>query len=270
MATTEEQERTPAIAGPLTSVFDWGHWPLSRGRLAGAACAVAFAVALCAAVGSLRAMGVFVLLETLLLALPWRLPRTERSAVGFWTETVCGLLGPLGAIAVAVWNGAAWLREPGEPAWYVAGAALGGVLLWLGGMNLRALATGELSFLAGPTRPAHGYARATAIIVGPFGEEALYRGTALTAASAVSTPVALPLGLLAAVAFVARHHIAPGANGRDSTRAMGVEVSAAALLLALTLLSHSVWPALLAHLINNIPSAVLQIQCARSGRADTP
>ncbi|KUL21362.1 hypothetical protein ADL12_45265 [Streptomyces regalis] len=236
--------------------------------MAAAACSAAFAVALCADAGAFRAAGVIVLMETLLLALPWRVPRTGRSVAGFWAEIVCGLLAPLGALAVAVWAGPAWLWQPGAPQWYVAGAALGGALLWLGGMNLRALATGELAFFAGPTRPGHGYARATAILVGPFGEEALYRGIVLTAAASAAT-TDLPLGLLAAAAFVARHHISPGANGRDSTRAMAVEVSAAALLLALTVYSQSVYPALLAHLINNIPSAVLQIQCARSGRADT-
>jgi hypothetical protein len=262
------RERAPLGAGPLGRVFDWPRWPLTRGRLAAAACAAAFAVALCADAGSFRAAGVLVVAETLLLVLPWRLPRTERSVAGFWAETVCGLLAPLGAIAVAAWSGAPWLRQPGAPQWYAVGAVLGGALLWLGGMNLRALATGELAFLAGPTRPGHGHARATAILVGPFGEEALYRGPVLAAASAQAA--ALPLGLLAAAAFVARHHISPGANGRDSTRAMAVEVSAAALLLALTVLSHSVYPALLAHLLNNVPSAVLQIQCARSGRADIP
>ncbi|MEU9050270.1 CPBP family glutamic-type intramembrane protease [Streptomyces sp. NPDC048384] len=268
MRTAARRERTPVGAGPLAAVFDWPRWPLSPGRLAAAACSAAFAVALCVDLGSLWAAGALVLVETLVLLLPWRLPRTGRSVAGFWAETLCGLLAPLGAIAVACWADAPWLREPGAPGWYVAGAVLGGVLMWLGGMNLRALATGELAFVSGPTRPGHGYARATATLAGPFGEEALYRGTVLAAAS--TTTAALPLGLLAAAGFVARHHISPGANGRDSTRAMAVEVSAAASLLTLTMLSQSVYPALLAHLINNVPSAVLQIQCARSGRANLP
>ncbi|MCX4527003.1 hypothetical protein OG982_15205 [Streptomyces sp. NBC_01551] len=255
-------DRSRDTALPFPRVYDWARWPLSRGRLAAAACVLAFAAALWSTGGSARAVAALLVAETLLLCLPWRLPRTTRSVAGFWTETLCGLIAPLGAIAVAAWSGASWLGRGADWWWFAAGAALGGCLILASGMNPRALVTGELAFLAGPTRPGHGYARATATLVGPAGEEALFRGVVLSAAAGP----AAPLGLLAAAAFVARHHIPPGANGRDSARAMGVEIGSAVALLALTAASHSLYPALLAHLLNNIPPAVLQFQCARSGR----
>ncbi|MFD7625423.1 type II CAAX prenyl endopeptidase Rce1 family protein [Streptomyces sp. NPDC059851] len=262
VAATPAAERSTSATPPFPRVFDWARWPLSRGRLAAAACVLAFAVALAGTGGSARVVAVLLVAETLLLCLPWRLPRTTRSVAGFWTETLCGLIAPLGAVAVAWWTDAAWWGQSADWWWYAAGGALGAALIWASGMNLRALATGELAFLAGPTRPGHGYARATATLVGPAGEEALFRGVVLTTAAGT----AAPLGLLAAAAFVARHHVPPGANGRDSTRAMGVEIGSAAALLALTAASQSLYPALLAHLLNNIPPAVLQFQCARSGR----
>ncbi|MFD7510564.1 CPBP family intramembrane glutamic endopeptidase [Streptomyces sp. NPDC059853] len=120
----------------------------------------------------------------------------------------------------------------------------------------------------GPTPRTHGIARATITLTGPCGEEVLFRGIALTVASQASALG--PLVLLGAVAFVASHHVSPGTNGRASDRALLTEIFASAVLLILTLLSESLYPALLAHLLNNVPAAVLQLQRENKGRLSMP
>ena len=68
------------------------------------------------------------------------------------------------------------------------------------------------------------------------------------------------MGLLGAVAFVATHHLQPGANRRRDTRVVLTEIAAGASLLMLTLASRSVYPAMVAHALNNGPGIALELQ----------
>lgn len=233
--------------------FDRARWRPEARRVAAAACVAAFAVALWPLGGSWRVLAALLVVETAVSALPWRLPRDERSAASFWTEAMAGLLAPVGAVLVVLAERPPWLTAAVDPAWLAAGALAGVALVVVDGMDVRALARGELAFLLGPTPRSHARARATCAVASPPGEEVLFRGVALAAPGA-------PLALLAAVAFVARHHVSPGPNGRAHTRALVVEITAAVAFLLLTVLSGSLLPALVAHVLNNAPSAALQLQ----------
>ncbi|WP_341718652.1 CPBP family intramembrane glutamic endopeptidase [Micromonospora sp. FIMYZ51] len=245
------------VSGPL-STWDWSSWRLSPRRLAAAAVVAAYAVLLAAsAETALRWLAVLLAIEVVLLCLPWRLPRNRRSRPSFWLEVLVGLSAPLGALLVAaVVDSSLW---GGWPAWWWYPVALlcGAGLVLLGGMDLRKLRNGDLAFLMGPTP--HGRARAASGALAPPGEELLFRAPLLV----VSSPAALPLGLLSGLAFVAIHYVQPGSNGRDSTRSLAVAMVAAVILAALTLLSGSVYPAILAHLLNNAPGVLLHLQCER-------
>ena len=75
----------------------------------------------------------------------------------------------------------------------------------------------------------------------------------------------LSMGLLGAVGFVATHHLQPGTNRRDNTRAVATEIAAGASLLILTLACHSIYPAMVAHALNNGPGIALD-SSERTGR----
>jgi membrane protease YdiL (CAAX protease family) len=240
------------------SAIDWPRWPLDRGRLAAAACVLAFAVVLVSASDRAAVLtGLLLFAEVLLLALPWRLPRSRRSRRSFWAETIAGISAPVGALAIGAATGADWLGH-GAAWWWYGIALIGGAgLLALNGDDPRALLGGEMAFVLGPDR--HGYARAAAGIVAPAGEEALFRGAVLAAAPAA----ALPVGLLSAVAFVAIHFVQPGDNGRGSVRTFLIMIVSAVALLAVTMASGSIYPAVLLHAVKNVPGIVLQLQRGR-------
>lgn len=241
--------------------MDWREWRLTPDRLAAAGCVLAYALALWAEGNpSTRWLAVLLVAQVVLLCLPWRLPRECRGRVSFWAESLAGLSAPIGAVVVAALSGPHWLNRGAAWWWLAAGAATGVGLVLLSGVDLRMLATRQLAFLLGSTR--HGRARATVGALAPFGEEALYRGPVLAA----SAPT--PVGLLAAVAFVGVHFIQPGDNGRGSTRAMAVATVAAAALMLLALGSGSIYPGLVAHLINNVPGVALELQRAGWRDAD--
>ncbi|WP_196930028.1 CPBP family glutamic-type intramembrane protease [Micromonospora ureilytica] len=225
---------------------------------------LAFAFALWAQGGPSRAVAALVVVETALLCLPWRLPRIHRSGRSFWVETLCGLVAPGGALIVLVVAQRNLLTQLADWWWFVAAAGVGGVFWLVSGLDIRAVPSGMLAFLMGPTPRSQGRARAVCAAAGPFGEEALFRSVVLTTASAAATP----MGLLSAVAFVARHHVSPGSNGRGTTRATLTEIAAAVLLLVLTVLSQSLFPALLAHLINNLPGVIIELQREDTGKLD--
>ncbi|MER8235555.1 CPBP family glutamic-type intramembrane protease [Streptomyces sp. NPDC094049] len=248
-----------APARTTDRTFDWKAWPLDGGRTAATACMFAFAAALWSQGGVLRWLGVAIAAETVLIALPWRVPRRRRGGASFWAETSVGMLVPVGAGVLAVVCGPSWFGDAPAWWWYPLSVAVGVLLVLLSGMNLRALASGDLAFLYGPTARPHALARVTASTLSPTGEEVVFRGVYLMAPAAA----AWPLGLLAAVAFVARHHLAPGDNRRGSARATATEVGAAVVLLALTAASGSILPALVAHLVNNAPSIVFELQRER-------
>jgi len=252
---TTRTVRDVRVGARSSSTFDPRGWSLSERRVAAVACCLAYAVSLaCVRGADLRILAILLVVDVLSALLPWRIPRTARSGPSFWFETLVSLISPLGAVAVAVSTDPAWLRAAGSPWWYLCGALCGVLLIAVSGVDPRGLLSGELAFILGPTPRAHGTARAFASGLGPLGEEALYRVPGVLVAPST------PLGLLAAVAFVARHHAVPGTNGRLTRRSTLVEILAAVLLLGLTALSRSVYPALLAHLLNNIPAIVRELQ----------
>lgn len=263
MATTDVSVADSATERVPT--FDRTTWRPSTRRVAAAGCVVAFACALpqtpVAGPGSGWLLAGLMIAEVLALLLPWGLPRNGRGAGSFWLEALLGLTAPVGCLVVVLFHQPDWLRAAGDWPWYVAGVAFGAGLVALSGLDLRSLVSGDLAFVMGPTPRSHAIARACTSVTGPLGEEFLFRGVLLVAAA----PVALPLGLLAAVAFVARHHVSAGSNMRGSARGMIIEITAAAGFLAMTMWSGSIYPALVAHLLNNVPMVVLHVQTALPG-----
>lgn len=246
-----------------SSSFDLAGWRWGPGRTSAVAGTLAFAVALGdARLAPLPVLGAALGLEALLMCLPWRLPRVNRGGASFWAESLCGVLGPVIALVVLAAmpgpgpfaRGAAWW-------WYLVAVGLGAALIACGGMRLQWLLTGQLAFAAGPTPRAHGLARACSALIGAFGEEALFRAPVLM------LPAPLSLGLLGAVGFVATHHVQPGTNRRGTTRAVVTEIAAGASLLALTLACRSVYPAMVAHALNNAPGIALELQRENRKRA---
>ena len=224
-------------------------------RLYGFAAAVVYPVGLLSARSTpLRAIAVLLLVEAVLIGLPWRVPRGRRGGVSFWAESLCGTIASIGAIVLVLVDRPGWLRSAGGWWWYPVAMLFAAGLILLSGLNLRAVLGGELAFVLGPTRRSHSLARSYATVVGAVGEELLFRA-----------PVALwlrstPLAMLGAVGFVGRHYIPPGSNRRGALRGTLAELAAAAGLWGLTLASGSIYPAMIAHLLNNLPQLVVELQ----------
>ncbi|MEU7058736.1 hypothetical protein [Streptomyces sp. NPDC046197] len=252
---TPATKRPRAAKRPYVSTFDLSRYDFDVRRLTAVSCVVAFAIGLWS-LGSTtpRVLAVLLVVEVGLMILPWRVPRTMRSGISFWTETLAGLLAPIGALVLTAVTRPNWLTTGADWWWFVLAALTSAGLIALSNMRMKALLSGELAFVFGPTPRAHGAARAFATAVCPVGEEAVFRAPVLLAGATT------PLGLLGAIAFVARHHIQPGTNRRGTTRSTAVEISAAATMLLLTVVSGSVYPAVLAHVLNNIPTIVLELQ----------
>jgi hypothetical protein len=246
--------QTAVLATPA-SWFDRSAWRLDARRLVALAAVLATAVGLRAEGDeAVRSGGLLLVVEAALICLPWRLPRRHRSGPGFWAETLAGLVAPVGAVAAVVVLRPGWVTAGAEPRWYAVSALTGLALLAVSGLDPRAVASGELAFALGPTPRSHGTARAFTMLVAPAGEEALFRGPVLVPGASTS------LALLAATGFVARHHLARGSNRRGTSRATLVEIAGAVVLLGLTVASGSIYPALLAHLVNNLPGVVVELQ----------
>ncbi|WP_433386938.1 type II CAAX prenyl endopeptidase Rce1 family protein [Micromonospora sp. KLBMP9576] len=254
--TATKQLDVPAATGPqYASTFDPKGWVLDVRRLTAVFCVLAFCVGLWSLGGTeARIVAVLLAVEVALMCLPWRVPRTMRSGLSFWAETLAGLVAPIGAIIMAVVMGSSWLVTGADWWWFAVAVAVAVGLVALSDMRMKSLFSGELAFVFGPTPRAHGLARAFAGTVCSVGEEAVFRAPVLLAGAT------LPVGLLGGIAFVAQHHIQPGTNRRGSTRSTLVEISAAVAWLALTVLSGSIYPALVAHVINNIPNVLLELQ----------
>lgn len=248
-------------AGGSDPWFDRSSLALDPERLTGGATTLAYAVTLLAVASGTAHPAVFdvsacaLTLQTVLLWLPWRLPRSRRSGTGFWVECCLGLIGSSTAWIAALAAGAAWLTSGCAWWWYAAGAAVGACLSILAGVRIDAVFSGEAAFLMGPTRRSHGVARAFCGLLGAPGEEALYRAPLL---SPHGTGPAF--GIVAASAFVGSHHAGAGRNGRGTPRSTFLEIAAAVLLMLVTVGSGSIYPALVAHLINNIPAVVVELQ----------
>lgn len=255
--------RSPGAAHDTT--WDRTAWRLERPRLVAAAGLAAYAVALLVlGSGTVRWFAALLAVDLVVMSLPWRVPRDTRSVPSLWLETLAYQVAPVGALVVAVADDRRWLTELGAPGWYVAGALLGAGLVLLSGMRLRLLLGGELAFLAGPDRWGHAVALASSALVAAVCEEVLFRGVGLDARD-TGDVAAYVLAAVAAVGFVARHHLPPAASARTTAQGVLTQFAGAAGLLVLVLASGSIYPAMVAHLVNNAPSAVLAVQRAQLG-----
>jgi membrane protease YdiL (CAAX protease family) len=200
------------------------------------------------------------LLDIVLHFLPWRVPRRDRGPFGYWLETVLYFLpmACLGLVGVALAE--PWAVGTPDPVWFLAAPPLGASLVLLSGINLRGIVSGDLAFLAGPSKPSHAAARGTSAAVAPFGEEAFFRGAVIGLPGANAS-----LAVLSAAAFVGRHHLIRGVP-RTQTRVVLVELASAVSLTSLAIASGSIYPAVLAHLINNLPVAAINFQQMRFTR----
>jgi membrane protease YdiL (CAAX protease family) len=234
--------------------FDWLSWRPNGARLLSALAMLAFAVSLLVRnrTGDVP-LACLVLVETSLLLLPWRLPRIRRSNVSFCVEIAVGLITPVGAMVTTLVTRPDWLTSVGNPLWYLAALGLLAVLIRAEGIDLRSVLNGDLSFIAGTTPAWFRRARSTTIVAGPVGEEFAFRGPVLTGADPA-------VAILAAAAFVARHHVQPGRNGSGTPRARVVEVLGAVGFLVLTWSAGALYPALVAHLLYNMPGLVVELR----------
>jgi hypothetical protein len=244
--------------------------------------AILFALPLCSYAAALAVAGdsVAYVFSGMVLAahvvvylLPWRVPRDDRTPFGYWFEAVACTLpfgaGVTGWLLLAsrdrgtdVWP--SWPAVWWLPVWSVVAVAVGIVLIRCSGLDIRALRVGDLAFLAGSMPVYRAAARTWTVLVSVAAEEVLYRGVPDRLAS--KHWLLLCLG---AVAFVSGHHMVRGAQNRLSKRAAANEAGAAVLLGALVVLSGSVWPAIAAHAIADLPYVVLDFQRARMGQAET-
>jgi hypothetical protein len=240
----------------IAGMLDRSAFRIGPVNLVAAGVSVAYAAAL-TTLGTAGVLAALLLtVDVVVLLLPWRVPRSERGSAGIAIESVACMAVPL-LIAASTAGGPVW-RSTGWP-WLIAGLVTGVLLVGIGGPDPRMLLRGELAFLLGPRRAGHAATRMVVAGVSPFGEEATYRGVILLAPSAA----ALPIGLLGALAFVARHHVPLDYSWRGSLRHLGVELASAASMLALTTLSHSIYPALIAHMVNNSTAILLEWQRMR-------
>jgi len=248
----------PPSPGP-TSTWERHGTRLGRTRLAAALLMLAFAAALATEDNLTRMLAALAAADVAIMSLPWRVPRASRSVRSILLENAAYQVMPLGALAAVLVSWPSWLSRAGAWWWYPVALLAGAALVAIGGTDLRMLLSGELAFLAGPRAKAHARAHVAGALAGPPGEEAVFRGVVFMTfgAAAVVTPV------LAAVAFVARHHLPPGSAPRP--RLLFTESAAAVLLLALTVASRSIYPAVVAHLVNNTPQALLEGQRGRMG-----
>ena len=204
-----------------------------------------------------RVTAIALLADVGVCLLPWRLPRQERSGGSYWLETLAYVL-PAGAVAVAgLAVGASWAVATPDPWWFLAGFGVGALLVKLSAIDLHALVSGDLAFLAGADKRSHAAARAFAGSISPVTEEAFFRGAAL----ALPAPTVVTAAL-SPLAFVARHHLVRGVP-RTDRRVIAVELVGAILFTSLAVASGSFYPALLGHLVNNAPVVVLEVQVAK-------
>jgi len=244
------------------SAFDRGNWGMDAPQVAAVSLVTAFAVALWARNASFdRDLACLLILQVIGLCLPWRLPRAGRSGASVWAETLVADIAPVGAVVVAAVGNVSWVGATGTWQWYAVAPVVGLGLLLIGRTRLTSVFSGELAFVLGPTRRSHGAARAFSIAASPAGEEALYRGPVLL------TPHPASLSLLGAAAFVAMHHVLRGSNNRGTVIVTTVEVVSAVSLLALVQFSGSIYPAVVAHAVNNMPGFITELQREDVGKS---
>lgn len=198
---------------------------------------------------------------------PWRVPRTDRTRFSYWLEAlVCAapiiigsvawlVMYPQGVVAATalITPSAGWMAI-----WLVVACGVGAFMVWLSRVNLGALRSGDLAFLAGPLEPYRAAARTWTVAISVVCEDVIFRGVPASVPS--YRLVAMTFG---ALAFIAGHHMVRG-TGQPRWALIRLESTAAILFGLLVVASGSVWPAVLAHTIADTPHVSLDIQRARS------
>lgn len=218
-------------------------------------------------VGLVLLTSVAVTVHALVHLLPWRVPRNDRSVLGYWFETaVCAVPLAAGTLAWAIIDpGGALFSAP------ISGRLLAGLaaapfaaaaMIWLSGISLSALRSGDLAFLAAPLPLHRAVARITSVASAVFAEEVIFR--AVPAGLTSYGTLAMAAG---AAAFVSGHHMVRGSGERWNWRMVRYEVSAAVLFAGLVGMSGSVWPAVAAHALTNAPQVTLDLQRAEPSQA---
>jgi hypothetical protein len=227
--------------------------------------AVAYAACLLRLSGPARILALFVMLDVAAGLLLWRVDCRLRSLRGRLVEDSGYLAVFVATFAALAISSPAWALRPGHAYWYVVALIAGLMLVRLSGMRIGSLLSGELAFLAGPKAWAPAILNCSVMTSAVVAEEALYRGGVLGNAG---LPIVL-VGLFGALTFCGKHHLPGWATSRWNRRVLGVEVASAVVFLALVVGSHSLYPAVLAHFVNNLPSIILQVQRARSADEET-
>jgi membrane protease YdiL (CAAX protease family) len=227
-----------------------------------------YAVVLTAAGGTAAYLltGVALFAHAVVYLLPWRVPRDDRTPFGYWSETIaCSV--PL-TLATAGWlllaphgaRASLWAPRP-SAAWFLVWTGVAGIaglaMILCSGLDLRALRAGDLAFLAGPLPPYRAAARTWSVFVSVVSEEVIFRGVPAGIAH-----LRLAVMCAGAAAFVSGHHMVRGAEDLLRPRVVANEVGAAVALGGLVLASGSVWPAIIAHAVADLPHVALDFQRA--------
>jgi membrane protease YdiL (CAAX protease family) len=229
-------------------------------RVLGIVIGVAYVIRLLTIGGFYAELGCVVGADLLAGITLWRLGRISSLRRAQLLENIGYLAVFALAIAVTVLARPTWLAAAGAWPWYGGGIVVGLCLIWLSGLRPAAIASGELAFLAGPKPVADTIVSSAILFAGAAAEEVMFRSPALAKPMAT----ALQAALLGAVLFVARHHFPDWASARRSApRVYAVEVAASLAFVILTIMSGSIYPAVVAHVMSNCPSAVILIQRSR-------
>jgi membrane protease YdiL (CAAX protease family) len=229
-------------------------------RALGVVIGVAYVIRLLTMGGFYAELGGAVSVDLLAGITLWRLGRISSLRRAQLLENIGYLTVFALAIAITVLARPMWLAATGAWPWYGGGIVVGLGLIWLSGLRPAAIASGELAFLAGPKPVADAIVSSAILVAGAAAEEVMFRGPALAKPMAT----ALQAALLGAVLFVARHHFPGWASARRSARrTYAVEVAASLAFVVLTIMSGSIYPAIVAHVVSNCPSVVILIQRSR-------
>lgn len=197
-------------------------------------------------------------LDLFLHAIPWPTRRREAPTYVFVAESIAYNVPMVGLFAFLVSSSASWAEPRLEWWWFLPAIAIAGALTYLSGLHVPALIRGDLAFLRGPEPLARPISRAGALIAGSVGEEASFRGAGIFLFSGSVD------GIIAGLAFVARHHIRRG-RGWPRVRPVLLEILAAVSFGTLAVIAGSIYPSMLAHALTNVPRIVLEGQILFTG-----
>jgi membrane protease YdiL (CAAX protease family) len=229
-------------------------------RAVGLAIGVAYVIRLLTMGGYYADLGGVVGADCLAGLTLWRLGRIRSLPRAQLLENIGYLTVFALAIAVTVLARPKWLATAGAWPWYVAGLVVGLCLIWVSGLRPAAIASGELAFLAGSKPVADTIVGSAILLAAGAAEEVMFRGPAL----ARPLPAAIQAALLGAVLFVARHHFPGWASVRRSAaRIYAIEIASSLAFVILTIMSGSIYPAVVAHVISNCPAVIILIQRGR-------